>query len=315
MKSSKTFLNRYSDRIKLSEFVKSILPSNATVNFILEADFNGDGRQEVVLGYRVYESSSYQVILYLYNNRGKQEYSMLLSTEEGTPYWGLGVYDGAFAADTTGNKKPDLVLALTVGAGHFVTILVFQWINNSPSLLWQSTQSYYHGSVSVAEEDNKGTYGILSEWSEYSDDDIIVQCEAFIHIRMSMLYKFNGTTFVPSPRPVSRDRQVYNVADRFITSLAKKDYEAAYKMILLPFFFKLGGLDDSSPATFKRYVNKEVIPALERNIKDGDRIYPGEPSATYISFKGKYDIFNMNIELDTEGAKIASIHVEGVSEN
>jgi len=227
----------------MSQYVQKLIPEDAIVNFIFKEDFDGDGTSEAVIGYSILEAWDFSV---LYVNRYNDGYKhkLVLTTGGENPDSIYDVADGMYGlldvacvADTNGDGKPELVLALTAGNGHFITPLIFHWEGKVPSLAWRTGEGFYQGLQRVNDVDGDGIYEIIVEHSIYNEYGIIQGSEANPHIRTSNYYKWNGETYLPNQYTLSKpEYDAYNTAANFLISLWNDNYEYAYKHITAPSF-------------------------------------------------------------------------------
>ncbi|MDA8097539.1 MAG: hypothetical protein RDV00_02660 [Clostridia bacterium] len=301
-----------------SEYIRELLPENVEVNFIFREDFDGDGRNELVLGYSFAEPEQqaglqFEVLCLAPCPHGFTR-GLVLSTVPGAdPLYGEddeihGVFDAAYAVDTNGDGRPELVLGLTAGNGHFVTPYVFHWTRGLPVLAWTTGEAYHHGALYVVDEDGDGVFEVVIEGSRFADEgEIISVPEAGPHLRERSVCTWDGSTYDCRTFPASPLHSAYQTALTFLWSLWKDDYETAYRLTLLPTFLGLAGLDDSSLNAFRRRVNEYLRPALVRNLEKGS-LSP-EPSNSFCWFEGPDDFFTLGLMADKEGVKVVSAYV------
>jgi hypothetical protein len=301
-----------------SEYVRELLPDWAEVNFIFREDFDGDGREELLLGYSFTEPEQHSglhfEVLWLASCPHGFVRRLILSTVPGADsMYGeaddiYGVFDAAYAADTNGDGRPELILGLTAGNGHFVTPYVFHWMRGLPMLVWRTAEAYGHGALDVVDEGGEGIFEISIESSRFADETEIVSVpEAGPHLRERSVCRWNGHTYVCDTHPASRLHSGYQAAVSFLWSLWKGDYEIAYRLTLLPTFLGLDGLDDSSLDAFRRQVDEQLRPALVRNLDRGGLL--PEPSHSFCWFEGAEDFFSLGLMGDKDGVKVVSVYV------
>lgn len=274
----------------ISDYVKKLIPDEADILFIFEEDFDGDGINEIIIGYTTWESGA-STVLWVHPN--KPQHLCILSTDyETKALYGteddiIGVVDGAHAMDTNGDGKPELILALTAGNGHFVSLYIFHWKEDTPTLAWRTDEDFAHGTSYIGDFDYDGVYEAAIEGLTYiGDEQIIAACEAGPHVRMGIKVKWDGTKYAVSPHQVRLpDDLVYNAAVTFLVAVWNEDYDAAYRAAAVPTFLGIDGLDNISPEAFTKILQEKVRPRLAHNLKKG-LLIPNRASNDYAFFKG-----------------------------
>lgn len=292
-----------------SEYAGKLIPDGAVMNFIFYEDFDGDGVREAFIGFTEFspfppESS----ILYIKPSEDGYSHKWLLPHDnmnyEGCP----GIYDNAAAVDTDGDGKPELVVSLAEGNGHYLTLCIYDCAEGLPVLAWQSDDAYYHGNAEVADFDGDGRYEVIVEKGTNTGQEILALSEACYHVREGLVFKWDGSSCTGESVQVRMPYQSYNEAVTFLLNLWRKDYRSCYKMAALPFFLGIDGLDDSSLAAFRKYVSKRIRPLLMKNLSKG-KLVPSEPCDTCCLFSGAEDDITVELSLDNGLIKVSGISI------
>jgi len=263
--------------VNIAQYIHGLLPPSAEITFLYQEDFDGDKQNEIVLGYTNWESFPPVFSVYLINFNGEELTHSCILTNTCNPKSlydesaGIeGIIDCAFVADTNGDGKSELIIALATGNGHFLTPYIFHWVNKTPALVWKEEKTFYHGSLDVKDVDLDGIFETVIEESIWYGKDIFSLAEASPHMRLCSIYKWDGRAYEQKPfLPQDPIRIGHNISLQFLVSIAKGEYTSAYKLIQLPYFLGLDALDDSSLDAFQRHVNKNILPLLNRNLQQG----------------------------------------------
>lgn len=283
-------------------YLKKIIPSSAIIDFVFYEDFNGDGIREAVVGFTEFiPFPPESFVIYLKNSGSELKHIEMLSTllKEGSH--NCGIFDNIAIADLDNDDIPEIVLSLAAGNGHHITLFVFDCLNDEPRLVWQSEESFLHGSMEVLERDNEGVVRIIANSGTYEGNELIGMDEASYHVRKSCCYTWNGSTFAGSEHQVRMPYKSYNAAVAFIMYLLKHEYKKAYEMVLMPGFMGLKGLDDCSLEAFRKYVCKQIIPVLQRNLAK-KKLIPSEPYDDFCLFCGVYE--DIAVEFVNKGGRL-----------
>lgn len=292
-----------------SEYAAKLIPEGAILNFIFYEDFDGDGIKEAFAGFTEFSPFPPEsLILYIKPVEEGYTHKWLLPYDsrsyEGCP----GIYDNASAADTDGDGRPELVVSLAAGNGHYLTLCIFDCVEGLPVLVWQSKDAWYHGNAEVADFDGDGRYEIAVEKGTNTGQEILALDEACYHVREGMEFKWDGSMYTGFPGQVRMPYQSYNTAVGFLLSLWRKDYRSCYKMTALPVFLGFDGLDDSSLAAFRKYASKRIRPVLMRNLTKG-KLVPGEPCDTCCLFTGAEDDITVELSPDHGVFKVSGVNI------
>lgn len=287
--------SKKNDSAGFSEYAWKLIPEGAVLNFVFHEDFDGDGVREAFAGFTEFSPFPPETTI-LYIKPVEEGYiHKFLYLPDNTNYEGCpGIYDNAAAADTDGDGRPELVVSFAAGNGHYLTLCIFDCAEGLPELAWQSEDAWYHGSAEVADLDGDGLYEIAVEKGTDTGQEILALSEACYHVREGLELRWSGSAYKGTPGQVRTPYQSYNTAVNFLLSLWRKDYKTCYKMAALPAFLGIDGLDDSSPAAFRKYVSKRIRPVLMRNLSKG-KLVPGEPCDTCCLFTGAED--DITVEL------------------
>lgn len=278
----------------MTGYLKRLIPSKAIIDFVFKEDFDGDGLPEAVVGYtELVPFPPETTIVWLKTEGTELKHVVLLPEGERNETHG-GIFDNAAAVDTDNDGLPELVLSLSSGNGHHITVNIFDWPKSEPVLIWKSGEPCYHGSMYVADTDNDGTYEIITDSGTMEGREILAYEEAGYHMRKSCRYKWDGSSYTGSSHEVRAPYLSYNKAVLFLQYLWQQEYKKAYEMVIMPGFVGISGLDDSSLNEFKKFVNKHIRPVLRRNLSKG-RLVPSEPYENFCLFSGCHD--DISVEL------------------
>jgi hypothetical protein len=283
-------------------YLKKLIPSGAIIDFVFYEDFDGDDVKEAVVGFTEFipfppESS----VVYLKNTNNELKHIELLSSllsEESINY---GIFDNVAIADLDNDEYPEIVLSLATGNGHYISLYVFDCLNGKPRLVWKSDEPFLHGSMEVLEKDNEGLIRIIADSGTYEGKELIGLDEANYHVRKSCCFCWNGSTFDASEHQVRMPYRSYNTAVAFMMHLLKHEYKKAYEMVLMPGFMGLKGLDDCSLEAFRKYVCKNIMPVLQRNLAK-KKLIPSEPYDDFCLFCGVYE--DIAVEFVNKGGQL-----------
>lgn len=283
------------------EYLKRLIPSGATINFVFNEDFNGDGLKEALVGFTQFipfppESS----IVYLENSEnGFKHYELLskLLNEGGS----CGIYDNAGIADLNKDGLPELVLSLASGNGRYSILYIFDFKDGTPHLSWKSEESFLNGSMEIIDSYDDGIVRIIADSGTFEGKELIGLDEACYHMRKSTCYEWDGFAYKGSEHQVRMPYRSYNTSVEFLLHLLMHEYKKAYDMVLLPGFIGLKGLDNSNLEAFRKYVTRQIMPVLQRNLAR-KKFIPSEPYEDFCLFNGVYE--DIAVELITRGKKL-----------
>ena len=263
--------------VNIAQYIRKLVPQLAEINFLYQEDFDGDGQNEIIIGYTNQEHFPpiSSVIIIKYNGEKLKHQCILTNTNNPDSLYdesaGIeGIIDCGFVADTNGDGKSELIIALISGNGHFLTPYIFHWVNKAPTLIWNEKKAFYHGSLDVRDFDLDGIFETVIEESIWYGDDMFSLAEASPHMRLAYIYKWDGKTYRKKPfQPRDTNRIGHNISLEFLVNIAQGKYNKAYKLIQLPYFLGLDGLDNNSLEAFKEYVDKNILPLLSKNLQQG----------------------------------------------
>jgi hypothetical protein len=315
----------------MTDYVKKLLPKNALAEYIISEDFNNDGLEDLLLGYTVYHPYPplSRIIIISRDRFGDEKhdnaickagftYNELFSAD-GRNKAGYCIIDNIIKSDIDGDGTPELILSLADSNNKNIKIYIFDWADDGPSLRWCSESSFFHGSLDVFDIDNDGIEELVVEWSTDKGMDIIDSKRACYFYRESCSYKFpqgfkKGLEDCTVQQKILKPRKQYlsyNTSLCFLQNIKNKDYEAAYKQVILPSFIglgsrhgnpgKLGDLDDWSLNSFSQHLDDNIRPYLMNNLNVG-KLLPAEPLEDFCFFAGK--LHNFSIELVNKGENI-----------
>ncbi|PKM90055.1 MAG: hypothetical protein CVU87_03430 [Firmicutes bacterium HGW-Firmicutes-12] len=298
--------------MSIAQYIHKLLPPSSEITFLYQEDFDGDNQDEIILGLTNCETSppNFSVFFISYNGQDLTHQCILTNTCNPESLYdessGIeGIIDNAFVADTNGDGKSELIITLITGNGHFLTPYLFNWVNKVPTLVWTVNKTFYHGSLDVMDVDLDGIFEVVIEESIWYGKDILSLAESSPHMRLSNLYKWDGKTYKQKPfQPQDTDRIGHNISLYFLLSIAKAKYNRAYELIQLPYFLGLNGVDDNSFDSFLRYLNKNILPILNKNLEKGLLI-----PADLGYFKGEDNDFIFRWSKDKGLIKIHSITI------
>ena len=285
----------------MTGYLKKLIPSKAIIDFVFKEDFDGDGLEEAVVGYTELMPFPPESSVVWLKFEGMELKHIKLLPEAGRQDAYNGVFDNAAAVDTDNDGLPELVLSLSTGNGHYISVSVYDWIYGRPVSVWKSDEPCYHGSMDIADVDNDGVFEIITDSGTMEGKEILAFEEAGYHMRKSCCYKWDGTTYKGSEYGVRMPYLSFNCAVLFIQCLWQQEYKKAYEMVIMPGFMGLEGLDDSSLSKFKKFVNKHIIPVLCRNLSKG-RLVPSEPYDSFCLFSGLND--DISVEMVNKSGRI-----------
>lgn len=293
----------------MSDFVRQHIPEGAVIDFIFREDFDADGQMEAIVGFTEFspfppESS----VLYFKKSGDIYDCNKILCAENHVIFSEYGIYDNAVVADLNGDGIPKLILSLASGNGHYITLFIFDWVDGIPSLAWYSNECFYHGSVEVMDTDGDGLFEIVVESGTHAGQEILALSEACYHVREGCYFKWDGSDYVKHSNEVRMPYQSYNAAVKFLNGLWKHDYSNTYNMAIMPGFVGLEGLDDCSLTAFRKFVRKNIRPALTRNLSKS-KLMPAEPYDSYCVFNGSEDDFTVELVKDKGVLKVQTLNI------
>lgn len=281
--------------LRLSDYIAAIIPEGSTIRFVLCEDFDHDGLKEAAIGLsRFTPLPPDSAVLIVKKGNDGMEHNWLHFTDNACLPEQAGIIDNSAAADTDGDGFPELVVSRVLSHEHDIDIHVFDWDANGAYRAWHSNRSFFHGSMEVDDIDEDGAAEIVVESGTLQGNEVIALNETSYHVRDSCAYKWDGKIFAPRPYQVRAPYASYNKAVEFIEAIWLGDYDYAYKMVIMPGFLGLKGLDDSSIYAFKCHIDGKVLPALVRNLSKG-KLAPSEPYDTCCQFIGAEDCFTVEL--------------------
>jgi hypothetical protein len=281
--------------IRLSDYIAAIIPEGSTIQFVLYEDFDHDGLNEAVIGLSRFAPLPPDSAVLIVKANGKGiEHCWLHFTDNSDLPGRAGIIDNSAAADTDGDGFPELVVSRVLSHEHDIDIHVFDWDANGVRRVWHSNRSFFHGSMEVEDIDGDEIAEIVVESGTREGSEFLALDETSYHVRDSFAYKWDGRVFTPRPYHVRMPYASYNKAVEFIRAIWLRDYGHAYKMVVMPGFLGLKGLDDSSINAFKCHIDAKVLPVLMRNLSKG-KLVPTEPYDTCCQFIGAEDCFTVEL--------------------
>lgn len=285
---------------KLSEYTLSQLPKGAIPQFIYYDDFNNDGRKEAAVGITCFSPfPPDSAVIFVKEEQDSYSHVWLHFSDQASPF--CGIIDNAAAADIDGDGVPELVVSRALSHEQDIDIMVFDWQSKDAGQVWHSGRTFFHGSMEVGDIDGDGIDEILIESGTNTGEEIISLKDTCYHVREGYAYKWDGTGYKLIENQVRMPYVSYNTSVQFLRAIFHQDYDSAYDMVIMPGFLGLEGLDDSSRAAFKRFIDKNMLPKLTHNLEKG-RLVPAEPYDTCCKFIGAEDCFT--IELVRKGNEI-----------
>jgi hypothetical protein len=297
-------------RNRISEYILSQLPDGAIINFIFHEDFDDDGQKEAVIGItRFYPFPPDSALLIVKNDRSGEIGHVWLPLQDDAAGGGQGcVFDNAAAADIDGDGAPELVVSRVLSNEHDIDIVVYDWADQTVRPVWRSERTFFHGSMEVYDTDGDGIGEIVAEFGTSDGSDVISLEEGCYRVRESFVYKWDGAGFKSRPYSVGMPYISFNTAVAFLRALWKRDYRQAYKMVVIPSFLGLAGLDDSRLSAFRSYADKRIMPFLSRNLGIC-RLIPAEPYDTCCRFSGPKDEFTVEFTKTDSGVRISGLTI------
>ncbi|MGI6605395.1 MAG: hypothetical protein ACOX2S_10330 [bacterium] len=299
----------------MADFVRSLIPQDAKINFIFRTDVDGDGSTEGLVGYTVLDAGGHlvsHVLLIRPVGEGFISHKLLATSLEPDSLYdaddGLyGTLAASYLADTNGDGRQDLVVGLAAGRGHYLKAHIIRFGEEQPALIWSLEEGAYHGSLDVLDVDGDKVSEIIVEGSTWCGEQILSLAEADPHVRLSTCHKWNGQSYSSFPYQVKQPENAsYNVAVAYLGALWEGDYQTAYNLTQLPGFLGLKGLDDSSLDAFREHVDEHIMPELLRNLEKG-RLQPQDVHPAYCFFAGINDLIQVSLEHEQGEPKVASI--------
>ncbi len=291
----------------MSEYAAAQLPNSAVIDFVFHEDFNADGLKEAVVGFTQFIPFPPESAVLLVNRTPEGfRHSWLSATD--TAAAPQGTFDNAVVTDTNGDGRPELILSLADGQEHSIVITIFGWSGDGLHPVWHSPMSFYHGSMEVDDIDKDGIAEIIIESGTYSGSEIIAMKDTCYHVREGCVFKWNGCEYVRCAGQVQLPYESYNTAVEFLEAVWSKDYRKAFDKVVMPGFVGLKGLDDSSLAAFKVFINKKVRPLLMQNLLNG-KLIPSEPYNTCCQFAGNENYFTIELVRENNTMKVYGIEI------
>lgn len=279
----------------LSDYITSIIPDGATIQFVLYEDFDHDGLKEAAIGLSRFTPLPPDSAVLITKAKGDRiEHNWLHFTDNNCLPEQSGIIDNSAAADTDGDGFPELVVSRVLSHEHDIDVHVFDWTANGVQRVWHSDRSFFHGSMEVEDIDGDDIAEVVVESGTREGSEVIALNETSYHVRDSAAYKWDGRVFAPKPYRVRMPYASYNKAVEFIKAIWLREYDYAYNMVIMPGFLGLKGLDDSSINAFKCHIDAKVLPVLMRNLSKG-KLVPTEPYDTCCQFIGAEDCFTVEL--------------------
>ncbi len=279
----------------MSEYASSRIPAGAIIQFIFYEDFDNDGVKEAVIGFSRFSPFPPDSAILLIKCQGEEFRHIWLPLTDNTflPDQ-TGIIDNAAVADTDNDGTPELIVSRTLNNEHEIEVTVYDWNGDNFSPAWRSSDTFYHGSMEVEDTDNDGIPEIIIEYGVETENELIECRDSCYHIRAGCSFKWDGASYIRSGYKVRMPYISFNAAADFLLAVWARDFEKTYENVVLPGFLGLEGLDDSSPAAFKSYLEKKVLPVMGRNLEKG-KLVPAEPSDTCCQFYGAADTFSVDL--------------------
>lgn len=294
---------------RISDYVLSLIPNGALINFVFFEDFNNDGQKEAIIGYTQFSPfPPDSAVLMISKASDGFSHSWIVNEKSCHCPEVCVTFDNAAVADTDGDGLPELVLSQIEGKEHDIAVFIYDWTDNGMCLAWKSRRQFLHGSMETMDVDNDGIDEVIVECGTNWGSEIIEPSEACYHVRDGFIYKWNGKDYAESNSKVRMPYESYNIAVSFIRSIWLKEYNNAYKMVLLPGFLGVEGLDDSSLNAFKKYIIKKIRPVLSKNLSKG-KLIPSEPYETCCQFIGADDCINVELIRTKSEIKIYGLEI------
>lgn len=292
---------------RLSEYTSAQLPRGAVTQFVYYEDFNNDGQKEAVVGItRFSPFPPDSAVIFVKEMQDTFDHTWLHFSDQASA--SCGIIDNAAVADTDGDGVPELVVSRVLSHEHDIDILVFDWPEKDVNKVWHSGRSFFHGSMELEDIDGDGINEILIESGTNTGEEVLALKEAFYHVREGFAYKWDGLSYTAMTNQVRMPYLSFNTSVEFLKAISQRDYDHAYDMVILPGFLGLEGLDDSSLATFKSYIEKNVMPYLVRNLSKG-KLIPAEPYDTCCKFVGAEDCFTIELVFEKDKLKIFTLAI------
>lgn len=295
---------------RMSDYILAQLPDGAVINFIFHEDFDNDRQKEAVIGItRFYPFPPDSALLIAKRGRRGEIRHVWLPLQDDGMEGGTGcVLDNAAAADVDGDGMPELVVSRVLSSEHDIDIVVYDWAGQTVRPAWRSERSFFHGSMEVYDTDGDGISEIVAEFGTPDGSDVISMEEGCYRVRESFVYKWDGACFRSRPFSVGMPYVSFNTAVAFLRALWKRDYRQAYKMVIMPSFLGLAGLDDSRLSAFRIHADKKIIPYLSRNL-ECCRLIPAEPYDTCCRFSGPVDEFTIELTKADKEVRISGLTI------
>lgn len=249
---------------EMSAYIESIIPKERYLKFIFLEDFNGDGRDEAIIGYSVHDEAYADLyVKYIFDRGTGYDQQDVLCTGEGD--WN-GAYDCAYTGDTNGDGRPEFILALGAGSGHFVVPYAFHLIDGRLELVWQAEEPYPNGYVLLEDIDGDGIYEIVVNSISLGEESEIIENP----VRACICWKWDQKEYYPRFAGYLRpEEEALAAATAFLYHIWKGHNEKALEYAYLPCFLGIGGLGGLGSENFKIYADQELRPLLQRNLTDG----------------------------------------------
>lgn len=300
---------RNGQNTRLSSYAKAVIPKGAIIQFVFSEDIDNDGIKEAIIGISLFSPFPPDSgILIIKRNEKSFEHMWLSLPDKQSGALQSGLLDNAFVADTDKDGIPELVVSRVLSHEHDIDIIVYDWINGEFQPVWHSERSFFHGSIEVADVDGDGSMEILVECGTMADSELMSVQDVCYHVREAYVYKWDGSGYLPSEYQVRMPYISYNISVEFLKAIWRSDYPVAYEMVIMPGFLGVAGLDDSSLAAFKTYMERKVRPNLLRNLEKG-KLVPSEPYDTCCRFTGPEDSFTIELCSINNGMFISNLSI------
>jgi hypothetical protein len=284
------------------QIIREAMPESVElIDFILVKDFNGDGADEIMIGYTSARINALSGLTVLYAQRENNIFTCRTIYPEHDEDHGA-LCHGAFAEDTNGDGKPELIMAVGGETGSIIKPFIYHFEDGQPVLYWQPEEYFIHEMLDVIDINNDGIYEIIATGSiRIECDDVWASKPSCREYR---LYQWNGTTYKQHPYHPDAESSRFNTKINFIIDLWREDYESAYNAVQMPTFLGLDGLTDCSLNAFISFVNQKIRPSLMRNISIN-----GLRPEHNCCFVGDEDIIYIGTTLEKGEVKITHVFI------
>lgn len=200
---------------------------------------------------------------YFYSSKDENYYQDVLCTGEGEWHGG---YDCAYTGDTNGDGKPEFVLGLGAGSGHFVVPYAFHLVDGKFSLVWQAEEPSENGYVFLSDIDGDDIYEIVINSSARRFEYDILEGP----VRENICWKWDQKEYYPRYCGCLRpEEEALSTAASFLYNIWLRNYDQAMYYAYLPCFLGIEGLADAGLNSLQDYAEKELQPLIDRNLQGG----------------------------------------------